>query len=103
MRGPTRALQGVALDRFAVAARSNDLTFVRDVTGRLEAAGIAAWAFGGWAEEPGETPHQWPPNVISTTASGLRLASAASLRSYGPVTISCAGPPPGTQGTAKAT
>lgn len=136
-------------------ARSNDLAFVRDVTGRLEAAGIVAWVFGGWAEEllklrparahrdvdllypaadftdvdtfmasrrqvteiagkrfahkraflvdgimvelllvqspsPGEyvtifwgdTPHQWPHNVFSTTAGGLRLASAASLRSY---------------------
>jgi hypothetical protein len=136
-------------------ARSNDLPFVRDVTGRLEAAGIVTWVFGGWAEEllglrparahrdvdllypaadftqvdtflasgrrvteiagkrfphkraflddgimvelllvqspcPGEyvtifwgdTPHQWPHDVFSTTASGLRLASAASLRSY---------------------
>lgn len=30
----------------------------------------------------GDTPHQWPHDVISSTAGGLRVASAASLRSY---------------------
>lgn len=136
-------------------ARSNDLAFVRDVTGRLAAADVVTWVFGGWAEELlglrparahrdvdllypavdftdvdtfmasrrqvteiarkrfphkraflddgimvelllvqspspgkyvtifwGDTPHHWPHDVVGATTDGLRLASAASLRSY---------------------